>query len=102
MGNNSIRRIIKQEQKWRDKSCPKHKHNFSIHALAQINRGEQDTSYYNVMKCTKCNSFNCIERPGAADGFIMNEDLIDMSLPIIKLYTPHKWLVGWKDAVELK
>lgn len=100
MGSTKLRKIIKSEQKWRDKNAIKHKHVFNQPAVVELLHGDTgNITFHSVMKCSKCNSFNAIPRPGAIDGFISDTSIIDRSLPIIRLYTPHRWIIGWTDAV---
>lgn len=81
MGNNKIRRLIKSESKWTDKSAKKHKHNFSETVLIYIHGNENKHifgRYYTANKCKYCNSF--INAKFTTE--IPN-------LPIISFTTPH-------------
>lgn len=99
MGNTKLRRLISQEQKWVDKSTLKHRHRYCIQTLVQLRHADTGWyTYHNVMKCNRCNSFKSIPSPGAIDGFISDNSKIDLTLPVIKLYTSHKHILGWKDA----
>ena len=98
MGKAKIRRWRASEGKWTDKTCARHKHVYSVHATACIYRDTGFIDYYDVMRCTQCNSFHCIPREGSMLGSL-REDEVDRSLPTVNLYTPHKWLIGFKDAI---
>lgn len=98
MGNTKLRRLINQQQKWTDKTALKHRHRFSIHTLLQLRHADTGRyTYYNIMKCNRCNSFKSIPSPGAIDGFIADISNIDLTLPVLKMYTPHRNLIGWTD-----
>lgn len=100
MGKNALRKVLKSEQKWRDKNCVKHKHVFNIHAVVELQHGDTGNyTYHDVMKCNKCNSFNTVARQGAIDGYITDTSIIDRNTPIIRMYTPHRWIIGWTDAI---
>ena len=60
MGITKIRRLCSSENKWTDKSCERHKHNFIIPCTVILTGNENKhirTSYYNAIKCEHCNSF---------------------------------------------
>lgn len=98
MGNNYIRRYLKQESRWSDPETKRHKHDFDIPALVVLERPKGNNDYFQVMKCRYCHSFRCIPRTGSADGFIVNLDDMDI-VPHIKMYfkTNHKYILGFKD-----
>ena len=95
MGKAKIRRILSSESKWIDKDAPRHKHNYSTHAVVQL-RNVDKVSYYDVMKCSKCNSFKTIPKPTSAMGFI--GDTYKGDLPILRLYSSHKWIMGFSGS----
>lgn len=97
MGNAKIRKLVTQEAKWTDKSCKRHKHSFTIHALVIIERPEGCLGYYNVMCCERCSSFRSISEPGNVLGCILNPADIDNTLPKIYFHSPHRWIMGFKD-----
>ena len=100
MGRNAIRKIIKAEQKWRDKDSKKHRHIFNIPSIVILYHGEtRHITYHNVIKCSYCNSFNTVPREGAVSGYISDISQVDQNLPTIKMYTPHKWIIGWTDVI---
>ena len=39
-GRNSVRRLIKSETIWKDRESIKHKHDFSIHSIAEVTYGD--------------------------------------------------------------
>ncbi len=99
MGSTKLRKLIKSETKWTDKNTIRHRHNFCIHTIAEVINGSAGfKSYYNVMKCEYCNSFKCISQPNNVMGLIQ-PGYIDTTLPVIRLYSPHTWIIGWKDVV---
>lgn len=96
MGKAKIKRILSSESKWVDKDAPRHKHNYSNHAVVQL-RNVDNISYYDVMKCSECSSFKTIPKPGSISGLIGGTYSGD--LEIIRLYSSHKWRLGFADAV---
>lgn len=100
MGNAKINRLIKQYCRWSDKTAPRHKHNYTVHAVAQLRRDDGFTvrfEYYDVMKCEHCNSFITIPKEFSVYGFI-GDTLINNDLPIIKLRTGSKYRMGLLGA----
>lgn len=95
MGSTKLRRLLNNESKWVDKDAPRHKHDYSEHTIVQL-RNVDKVSYYDVMKCKRCNSFKAISKPMSAMGFIGNT--YDGDLPILKLYRSHKWIIGFSGA----
>jgi hypothetical protein len=95
LGNYPVRQW-KRECKWTDKTAKRHKHIFDVHAVAQLRNPNGYIDCFDVMKCRDCNSFKCIPSKGSMHGLL---DEVDESLPKIKLFTPHKWLIGFKDVV---
>lgn len=96
MGSTKIRKLCKNEAKWTDKNCDKHKHNFTVHAVARLKRPNGNCEYYDVMKCEFCNSFKGIPRPGSSSGYVGN--MPDGQLPIIRLKISHRNLMALKGA----
>lgn len=92
MGKTKIRRLFSQESKWTDKSCKKHKHDFTIQTgillTGDKNKHIGDT-YYVVTKCSYCNSF-------INASFVENPP----ELPILVFEKPH-FAIGFKD-IEYK
>ena len=97
MGYTQIRRLCKNEARWTDKSASKHKHIFSVHAVARLKRSDGRCEYFDVMKCKHCNSFKGIPREGSSSGFISGDNY-ESGLPIIKLKSSHSYIIGFKDA----
>ncbi len=84
--------------KWTDKSVARHKHDFCIRAVCRLRNGTGAFTFYNVVKCSKCNSFHCIPTDKSAAGFI-DESGVDPSLPMICLKRSHKYLIGFNGAI---
>lgn len=60
MGNTKLRRITEQENKWTDKACAKHKHDYCVDCLVRLSGSKRKhigESYYRAVKCKHCNSF---------------------------------------------
>lgn len=98
MGYTQIRRLCKNEAKWTDKDVKRHKHIFSVHAVARLKRDNGHCEYFDVMKCEFCNSFKSIPKEGSSMGFIKGE-AYESGLPMIKLKTSHSYIIGFKDAI---
>ena len=90
MGNNNLRRLLKQESKWTDKSATRHKHHFNKDVYIVLEK-DSVTLHYKAVGCKYCSSFV---------NAIFTKELIT-DLPIIHLYSPHKSL-GFKDSLERK
>ena len=103
MGSQQLRKIIRKMQRFTDKSAPRHKHNYSIHAIARVRTKRNDLHYYEVMKCKYCSSFEAISHQGAPNGLILFNELhhIDKSLPVINLTTNHDFIDNF-SSVELE
>lgn len=104
-GRNNIRRLLKSETIWKDREQIKHKHDFSMHSIAEVTYGDpalgrQFIGYYDVMKCRYCNSFKAISRDGAIDGY-MPGYVYNGSLPLIRLYKSNKTL-GYSGATYIE
>ena len=95
MGNTKIRKLINQESKWTDKSAPRHKHNFTVSAIVHVHMSSEVILSYSATKCTQCSSFVGAKSISLKAG---RQSLADEEL---YLYSPHKWIIGFKD-VKLK
>lgn len=95
MGNTKIRKLIAQESKWTDKSAPKHKHDFSVPAIVHVHMSSGADLSYSVTKCTHCSSFV------NAKSISSKIDSRHLAGEEVHLYSPHKWIIGFKD-VKLK
>jgi hypothetical protein len=95
MGNTKIRKLINQESKWTDKSVAKHKHDFSVRAIVHVHMNSEVILTYGATKCTQCSSF--------VDAKSISSKLNRQPLAgeEIHLYSPHKWIIGFKD-IKLK
>ena len=95
MGNTKIRKLIAQESKWTDRSASKHKHTFTVPVKVHVRLSSGVTLSYSATKCTQCNSF--------VDAKSISSKLNRQPLAgeEIHLYSPHKWIIGFKD-VKLK
>ena len=84
MGNTKIRRLKKETSKWTDKSCKKHKHDFSIDCTVMLTYKDTRLSLYRAKKCKLCNSFINAR---------YNEEQI---YPILRFKSPH-FAIGFSD-----
>jgi hypothetical protein len=101
MDKDFVKYCLNNSEKWVDKSAPRHKHEYSIQAVARVRQETKHDSkpifvYYSVLKCKHCNSFVGIPREGAYDGYM--GDYCPSNRPIIKLYKSKKSL-DFKGAV---
>jgi hypothetical protein len=103
MGSTKLRRLFKSESKWTDKNCDRHKHNFCVRSIVEIehlgkgnNQGNR-IYYYEVMKCEQCNSFVCVPHDGAIDGFISDFNNEYKDLPKLRFRTNRGYLGIQKD-----
>lgn len=76
MGHNKLNKLIKYETRYIEKNTFKHKHDFSIKCILEVNMLDNKKYYYNVLKCSKCNSFVSIREPGNVQGrlFVYNDN----------------------------
>ena len=93
MGNNEVRKLIANEQRWTDKTVPKHKHDYNIEVNVEFAQ-PRGVFHFHALKCTRCSSFISIPKEGSAIGLI-KEPIA--GLPTIKLNSTHKTL-SFKDA----
>jgi hypothetical protein len=98
MGHLRLRKSFKQETMWIDKKADKHKHEFEIHSILEEKSPSGNITYYNVLKCNKCNSFESISEKGNISG-VINRDLNDFekTLPVIKAIKKHEYIIGFND-----
>ena len=99
IGSYNLRKILNSESKCTDKIASKHKHRFSVLAIAEVQQPNA-VYYFDVVKCKDCNSFVGVHRKGAYDGFIGKfEDLSEEEKmrPCVKLIKTHK-TIGYKGA----
>ena len=97
MGKTKLRRLIKQENKWIEHGCERHKHDFSNRAIVHLS--DEDKSkhtgdwYYLVDMCAYCHSFIKIE---------LIKDLGEYKeLKIYQFSKPHG-IIGFKDIKYIK
>ena len=97
MGNNSVRQLIKSQQRWNDISVQKHKHIYDVPANVKLEQGSNKRMimFFQVMKCRHCNSFVIIPSEDSSIGII---DRPFDDLPVINLYRSHMD-VGFKGAM---
>ena len=93
MGKTKVRQLLAHQRHFTDKTAPKHKHEYCIECNVELVTPRW-TSYYHVMKCVDCNSFNSIpeEHNNIA---IMKQPIA--GLPVLKLNKSHK-LLGFDGA----
>lgn len=94
MGHLHIRKILKEETMYKDKTVEKHKCIFDERYLLKVIDYENQEKYYNVIKCNKCLSFKSIEEPGNIQGAVLIE-LTDeqRKLPVIQANCKHYYNV---------
>ena len=92
----NYKKTLRREYTYVDKSCKNHDYslkyvleitNDNIHASCNY-YGKKE--YYNVLKCSKCNSFIPDTSNGHYDGNIFHIEDIDKTLPVIKAKTKRK------------
>lgn len=84
MGHLHFRKLIKKETVFIEKKVPKHNHEFKTHCILEVTCLTGSISYYNVKKCTKCNSFESISEEGNIQGAILRPlKKSEIKLPII-------------------
>lgn len=77
MGHLGLRKIIKAETMYKDKSAGKHKCVFSEYYILKVIDIENKEEYYNVLKCSFCLSFKSISEKGNIQGHILRDYLTD-------------------------
>lgn len=92
MGNTKIRKLIAQESKWTDKLASKHKHNFIVPVIVRVHMSSEAILSYSATKCTQCSSF---VNAKSISSKIDSQPLADEE---VHIYSPHKWIIGFKDA----
>lgn len=78
------------ESRWTDKSAARHKHSFKIKAVVRLHMCENHLRYYEILKCEHCNSF--------INARYIPFDRSALTEPVIDLYSPHKWIIGFTDV----
>ena len=87
LGFAKIRRWCRENSKWTDKTAKKHKHNFCIPVIVELQK-PKGSVFYKAMRCDSCYSFvdaECIKEPAKA---------------VIILKSSHT-AIGFKDASRL-
>ena len=98
-GHNKIRKIIQRETSYIDKSITKHHHNYNITCVLQVynnckNSLFDKTKYYEVLKCSNCNSFIAKGKSGNCQGYIgFLLPLNYQNLPRIVAFINTKYLI---------
>lgn len=93
-GHNKIRKLFKSECEYNDSHSLKHTHNFSIKCILEVSNNKNNMiNYYNVVKCSECNSFKSIKKEGNIQGHIFNTNEIDKRLPRIKAISNSKYII---------
>jgi hypothetical protein len=60
MGNTKLRRLLEQENRWTDKSCKRHQHEFYVPCIVRLSGDSKKhigVDYYSAVKCKYCHSF---------------------------------------------
>ena len=96
MGNAKIRRLCHSEAKWTDKTAVRHRHSYTVHAVARIEYTDT-VAYFDVMRCNLCNSFKGIPRPGSVCGILGTDLNLNMDLPVIRLKSSRGMRIGFND-----
>jgi len=90
MGHLHLRKLLKAETTWKDKSADKHKCIFKEHYILKVIDKDNIIKYYNVMKCNQCLSFKSIPENGNIQGRIFKEFTDEQKkLPIIVGFCKH-------------
>jgi hypothetical protein len=84
-----IRRLLKEESKWTDRSVGRHKHDFSRTVNVEIQRPTGSREYYLVRMCETCKSFR--------DAVF--EERADEQFETVQFWNNHKFIIGFKDIV---
>lgn len=98
MGHLHLRKILKAETTYKDKSSKKHKCNFEKHCVLKVTDLDNVIEYFNVMKCSDCLSFKSISEPGNVRGCIL-QDLTEeqKNLPVITGTCKHNYRIAFAD-----
>ncbi len=101
-GHLGLRKIIKEETNWIDKTTYKHKHDYNEHYILKELRPSGKVYYYNILKCKDCLSFKSIPQKGNVQGCIFN-DLTEEEekLPKIIGLKKHEYLIGFYDLEKV-
>lgn len=90
-GHLGLRKIIKKETIYKEKSSEKHKCEYNIQCILKVINKNNNIEYYKVMKCNKCLSFKSIREPGNVQGcFFKGLSEKEKKLPLITAYTSRK------------
>ena len=102
MGHLHLRKILKEETLYKDKSAARHKCNFSQHCLLKAVDEERRYRWYNIMKCSECLSFKSISEPGNVQGCVL-DGLTDeqKELPVITGHCKHYYNVVFSKLVNI-
>ena len=94
MGHLHIRKILKRDTEYHEKGTPKHKCDFKVHAILEVTMLTGEIQYYNIYKCSKCNSFKSIEEEGNCQGkFFRPLNKREAKLPIVTADYNHRMLL---------
>lgn len=72
-GHLKLRKVIKNETLWQDKSRLKHKCDFTEKCILKVINNVNDVALFNVIKCNKCLSFKSIREEGNVQGRIFKK-----------------------------
>lgn len=65
-----MRKFFEDRTIWKDKTAPKHKHNYKIHHILEVKYPNRPC-YYNVLKCDSCYGFKTISEEHNINGCIL-------------------------------
>ena len=107
MGNTKIRRLVSQENRWTDKKCKRHQHNFCIPCIVRLSGNTNrhiGVDYYSAVKCRYCNSFryaHYIPREHDAMEKIQGQILLDFRKPHVAIgMRDIAFVKAWNPTVE--
>ncbi len=98
VGHLKLRKLLKEETTYKDKTILKHKCSFTEHCILKIIDKDNNVNYYNVLKCNQCLSFKSIPLPGNISGHIFQDlSLEQKKLPLIVGHCKHYYNVKFMD-----
>ena len=94
----NFKKALRKDYTYDPKNSIKHKHDYTENYVLEITNDNihascnyyQKKEYYDVLKCSLCDSFIPNSKKGIYDGNIFNKEDIDQTLPLITAKTKRK------------
>lgn len=101
VGHLKLRKLIKDDTTYLQKTDIKHKHEFVQKFILEERAPNGEKSYFEILKCDKCLSFKSVPTESNSSGYIgeLNEE--QKKMPKIIGIKKHDHLIGFGDLEKV-